>query len=143
MKRMLRGSVVFLLSLSLLSSICVADAWQDKYMLLLNGRMVTAVEKYAKGFDVTRSPRVQAHLLDEDILWANSTSEEKDRALCVALALHIAKGRAIEELAAEDKLERVRWIRAFLDKVDDEIKKWRKKCEGIKDARVARINFTY
>jgi hypothetical protein len=106
--------------------------------------MVRAVEKWAEGFDITRTVRIQGHLLEEDIEWGNSTSDEKDRALCVALSLYAARARAQKELREMIVLTAAQRVTAdsiqtFIDLAPDEIAKWRKKAEGITDAHVKRL----
>jgi hypothetical protein len=137
-----------ILGLALLSNLAVADAWQDKYMLMLQGRMVKAVEYWAIGFVITKPPRTQAHLLDEDIKWGNTASTDEERALCVALALYKARARAQKELRdmivlTETQRATSTNLRMFLDMAPDEIAKWRKKSKGITDAEVKRLNFSY
>lgn len=140
MKKKLSVSIVFLLSLNVLSSLGFADDWVAECMLMLNGAQVRNMEIFAKGFDVTRSPGIQAALLDEHILWANSDSTDEERALYVAMALHMAEGRALKELLKEDIEEkRKAKLQQFSDKVDVPFEKYKKLAKGLTDSEIRRL----
>lgn len=109
----------------------------------MHSRNQIIVRDYGKGFDPTRSPKIQAVLLGEHIKWANSNFDDVLVDALVYVSLWQAQKYAKEQLEREGiEFEEYVDIEIFLQRLESTLKMYKEKCSNVDPKKVGSLNIT-